>query len=80
MQHLYNVLHVRFFCLFANVVYVFVDNFVDFEHVVQLLKSWVVVDSAFVHVDKIRSRVVIVRHGDAVNPSSTYDLLRIDDL
>ncbi len=39
MQHLYNVLHVRLFYLFVDVVCVFVDNFVDFEHVVQLLKS-----------------------------------------
>jgi len=80
VQHLYNVLHARLFYLFVNVICVFVDNFVDFEHIVQLLKSWVVVNSAFVHFDKIRSKVVIVRRGDAVNSSLIYDLLRIDDL
>ncbi len=80
VQHLYNVLHAHLFYLFADVVCVFVDDFVDFEHVVQLLKSWVAIDSASVHFDKIRPRVVIVRRGDATSPSPTYDLLKIDDL
>lgn len=80
VQHLYNVLHARLFCLFADVVCVFVDDFADFDHVVQLLKSWVAVDSASVHFNKIRSRVVIIRRKDAVSFSFIYDLLKIDDL
>jgi len=80
MQHLYNVLHVYLFYLFVDVVCVFVDNFVDFEHVVQLLKLWVAINNAFVYFDKIRSKVVIVRRENAISSSSTYDLLRIDDL
>lgn len=80
LQHLYNVLHARLFCLFADVVCVFADDFADFEHAVQLLKSWAAAGSASVHFDKIRPRVVIVRRGDAASPSPTYDLLRIDDL
>ena len=80
VQHLYNVLHARLFCLFVDVVCVFVDDFVDFEHAIQQLKSWVAIDSAFVHFDKVRSRVVIVRREDAVSLSPIYDLLKIDDL
>ncbi len=80
VQHLYNVLHARLFCLFADVVCVFADDFADFEQTVQLLKSWAAAGSASVHFDKIRPRVVIVRRGDAASPSPTYDLLRIDDL
>ncbi|KAL8832502.1 MAG: hypothetical protein Q9191_000229 [Dirinaria sp. TL-2023a] len=80
VQHLYNVLHARLFCLFIDVVCVFADDFVDFDHAVQLLKSWAAVDSASVHFNKIRSRVVIVRRGDAASFSPIYDLLRIDDL
>ena len=80
MQHLYNVLYVRLFCLFADVVCVFADDFADFDHAVQLLKSWAAAGSASVHFDKIRLRVVIVRRGDTASPSPTYDLLRIDDL
>ena len=80
VQHLYNVLHARLFCLFTDVVCVFADDFVDFDHAVQLLKSWAAAGSASVHFNKIRPRVVIVRRGDAASPSPTYDLLRIDDL
>jgi len=39
VQYLYNVLHARLFCLFADVVYVFTDDFADFEYAVQPLKS-----------------------------------------
>ena len=80
VQHLYNVLHARLFCLFADVICVFVDDFADFDHVVQLLKSWVAVNSAFVHFNTIRSRVVIVRREDAASLSPIYDLLKIEDL
>jgi len=80
VQHLYNVLHVRLFYLFVNVVCVFVDNFVNFEHVVQLLKLWVAINNAFVYFDKIRSRVIIVRRENVASLSLIYDLLKIDDL
>ena len=53
VQHLYNVLHARLFCLFADVVCVFADDFADFDHAVQLLKSWAAAGSASVHFDKI---------------------------
>ena len=53
VQHLYNVLHVCLFCLFIDVVCVFVDDFTDFKHAVQLLKSWATVSSTFVHFHKI---------------------------
>ena len=80
MQYLYNVLHARFFSLFLNVVCVFADDFANFDHTIQLLKSWASAGSASIHFDKIRPRVVIVRCRDAASPSFTYDLLRIDDL
>ena len=80
VQELYNVLHARLFCLFADVVCVFADDFADFDDAVQLLKSWAAAGSAAGHFDKIRPRVVIVRRGDAASPSPTYDLLKIDDL
>jgi len=59
---------------------VFADDFADFDHAVQLLKSWAAAGSASVHFNKIRPRAVIVRRGDEASPSSTYDLLKIDDL
>ena len=58
----------------------FADDFANFDHAIQLLKSWASAGSASVHFDKIQPRVVIVRRRDAASPSSTYDLLRIDDL
>ena len=80
VQQLSNVLHARLFCLFADVVCVFADDFADFDETVQRLKSWAAAGSASVHFDKIRPRVVVVRRGDAASPSPTYDLLELDDL
>ena len=80
VQHLYNILHICLFCFFINVVCMFVNDFVNFKHAVQLLKSWTVTDSTSVHFDKIWSRVIIVKHKDAVSSTFIYDLLRIDNL
>ena len=80
VDHLYNVLHARLFCLFADVVCIFADDFTDFDQVIQLLVSWAAAGSASVHFNQIRPRVVIVRRGDEASPSPTYDLLKMEDL
>ena len=80
VQHLYNVLHARLFCLFTDVVCVFADDFEDFDNVVLMLESWAAAGSASVHFNKIKPKVVIVRRGDRASPSPTYDLLKMEDL
>ena len=80
MQYLYNVLYARLFYLFTDIVYVFADNFINFDYAVQLLKSQAAAGSASVYFNKIRPKVIIVRYKDAASPSFIYNLLKIDDL
>ena len=80
VQRLYNLLHARLLCLFANVLFVFADDFADFDQVIQLLESWAAAGSASVQFNQARPRVVIIRRGEEVSPSPTYDLLHMENL
>ena len=77
---LYNILHARLFCLFADIICIFADDFIDFDQVIQLLVSWTAAGSANTQFSEVRPRVVVVRRGDEPSPSSTYDILKIEDL
>lgn len=66
-EQLSSVLHARLFCLFADVVCVFADDFPSFPQVIDLLGSWAAVGSA--SDISVRLRVVILRHGDEATPS-----------
>lgn len=80
VQYLYNLLHVCLLCLFTNILFIFADNFADFNQVIQLLKSWAAADSASVQFNKAQSRVVIVRCREKFSSSLTYDLLHMKNL
>lgn len=80
VQCFYNLLHVCLLCLFANILFVFADDFAEFDQVIQLLKSWAAADSTSVQFNKAHSRVVIVRCRLKFSSSLTYDLLHMKDL
>lgn len=65
-EQLSSVLHARLFCLFADVVCVFADDFPSFPQVLDLLESWVTVGSA--SDISVRPKVVILRHGNEATP------------
>lgn len=79
MHNIYDILYGRLFCLFVDVLCIFVDDFINFESVVNRLKVWVAADSESTLFKQTRSRVVIVKRDDKVSSSSTYDLLEMKD-
>ncbi len=79
MHNVYDILYDRLFCLFADVLCIFADDFINFESVVNRLKAWVAADSESTLFKQTRSRVVIVKQDDEVSSSSTYDLLEMKD-
>ena len=78
-QTLSSLLHARLLFLFTDLLFIFADDFVNFDQVIRLLKSWATADSASIF-NQLRSRVVIVRCGDKVNVNSIYDLLQMKNL
>ena len=72
---LYDIVHARILCLFADVICLFVDDFGDFEDVVQLLRSWALSGPATSQFLNSRPRVILVKRGTDLGSSSTYDLL-----
>jgi len=79
MHNIYDILYGRLFCLFADVLCIFADDFINFESVVNRLKAWVAAGSGSTLFKQTRSRVVIVKRGDEVSSSPTYDLLEMKD-
>lgn len=79
MHNVYDILYDRLFCLFIDVLCIFVDDFINFESVVNHLKAWVAADSKSTLFKQTKSRVVIVKWNDEVSSSSTYDFLEMKD-
>ena len=77
---LYNVVHARLFCLFADVVCIFADDFGDFEDVVSLLRAWAALGRASIQFSLARPKIIIVKQGAGPGPSPTYDLLQSEHL
>ena len=75
-----DIIHARLFCLFADVICVFADDFSDFDQVVHLLESWAAAGSASTYFHKVQPRVVIVRRGDETSPNPTCNLLEMENL
>ncbi len=79
VHNVYDILYGRLFCLFADVLCIFADDFINFESVVNRLKAWAAAGSGSTLFKQTRSRVVIVKRGDEASPSPTYDLLEMED-
>lgn len=79
MHNVYDILYDRLFCLFVDVLCIFVDDFINFESVVNRLKAWVAADNESTLFKQTKSRVVIVKRDDEVSSSSTYDFLEMKD-
>ncbi len=80
MHDVYNILHARIFCLFSDVLCIFVDDFLNFKSVVNHLKAWVIVEAESSLFKQARSSVVIVKRSDETSDSSTHDLLEMQDV
>jgi len=79
--NLYNFVHARILCLFIDVLFVFADDLASFEEAVQLLASWAAIgDNGPTYFKKARPRVVIVTSHAEHGPSSTLDILDIEDI
>lgn len=79
--NLYNFVHARILCLFIDVFFVFADDLASFEEAVQLLASWAAIgDSGPTSFKKARPRVIIVTSHGERGPSSTLDILNIEDI
>jgi hypothetical protein len=79
MHNVYNILYNRLFCLFVDVLCIFVDDFINFKSVVNRLKALVVTSNELTLFKQIKLRVVIVKRDNEVNPSSTYNFLKIEN-
>lgn len=79
MHNVYNILYNRLFCLFVDVLCIFVDDFINFKSVVNRLKAWVVISNESTLFKQTKPRVVIVKRGDEASSSPTYNLLKIED-
>ena len=79
MHNIYDILYDWLFCLFVDVLCIFVNDFINFESVVNRLKAWVAADSESTLFKQTRSRIVIVKWDDEVSSSCTYDFLEMKD-
>ncbi len=79
MHNIYDILYDWLFCLFVDVLCIFVDDFINFESVVNRLKAWVAADSESTLFKQTRSRIVIVKWDDEVSSSCKYDFLEMKD-
>ena len=79
MHNIYDILYDWLFCLFVDVLCIFVDDFINFESVVNRLKAWVAADSESTLFKQTRSRIVIVKWDDKVSSSCTYNFLEMKD-
>ena len=76
---LFDLLHGRLFCMFADVLCIFADDFESFESVVARLKAWTAFGKPSDQMKNVRPSVIIVKKGKGSSPSATYDLLeRLD--
>ncbi len=80
VHDVYDILHARIFCLFNDVLCIFVDDFLNFQSVVNRLKIWVIVEAESSFFEQARSSVVIVKRDDEASASSTHNLLEMQDM
>ena len=76
--NLFNVIHSRLLCLFADVICLFCDEVWGESEVIRCLGTWATLGSTPLGSSGIRPRVVIVIKGD--NASPTYNVLQLEDL
>lgn len=76
---LFDLIHGRLFCIFADIVCIFAEDFADFDAVVDRLKAWSSFGKASTQLKYVKPKVIIVKKGIGPSPSPTYDLLeRLD--
>ncbi len=61
VHDVYDILHARIFCLFSDVLCIFVDDFLNFKSVVNRLKIWIIVEVESSFFEQVRPSVVIVK-------------------
>ena len=79
ISQFYATLYVYLFYLFADVVYIFADDFASFDKIVNLLISWAAARRASSSFKELKSQIIVVRQGDEPTPSLTFDLLQMED-
>jgi hypothetical protein len=79
VEDFYNILYIRLFCLFTDVICIFADDFRNFQDVINLLKTWAAAGSVS-SPWKISSRVVIIKQGVDVEPSPIYNILQMESV
>ncbi len=80
VHDVYDILHARIFCFFSNVLCIFIDDFLNFNSVVNRLKIWIIVEAESSFFEQARSSVVIIKRDDETSASSTHDLLEMQDV
>ena len=79
LDNIFDLVHGRLFCMFADVWCIFADDFTNFEEVVARLEAWTSFGKPSDQMDSVRPSVIIVKKGKGSSPSATYDLLeRLD--
>lgn len=76
----YDLIHARLFCLFAEVLCFFADDFENLTAVVDRLKVWTAFGKASEQLEKVNPTVIVVMKGAGPGLSPTYDLLESLDL
>ena len=80
VHDVYDILHARIFCFFSDVLCIFVDDFLNFQSVVNRLKIWAIVEAGSSFFEQVRSSVVIVKRDGEASASPTHDLLEMQDM
>lgn len=77
-DNLFDIIHARLLCLFADVVCFLCNEFWNEDSVLERLQSWAAAGTPSEAPALIRPRVIIVVKGD--NASPTYNILQFEDL
>lgn len=77
-ENLYDIVHARLICIFADVVCFLCTDTWGEDKVVERLRSWVAAGPPSDLPPSVRPRIIIVVKGD--NASPTYNFLQIEDL
>jgi hypothetical protein len=80
VHDVYDILHVRIFCPFSDVLCIFADDFPNFNSVVDRLKIWAIAGAGSSPFEQARPSVVIVKRGGEASASPTHDLLEMQDV
>ena len=72
---IYDLIHSRLLCIFADVLCIFADDFEDLEQVADQLKRWAMLGREAHKQGRTHCKVIIVKSGHGPSPSPTYDIL-----